>query len=640
LSDDANRFDILKMDYEMARDDERTFSNIQAAVASIAVALLAVIATIVSDTCQLSAAKDCKRVPDFFLAAAPSVPLAALAFLQLLGTVSAIRSYYIRALERELRGYTQRPLTELNSISPIRPASYFELITEITTMRRGSAGYRVLSFLVLSVTFLVFAGFTVYIAIKLGGTYMVFMLLFYGVAFTFLALQVGGATLGARTTFVRMAQQFQARSARPLLDSAAAATNTGRSLVSYLVFPRPEDWSKLLFIPLVFLAASASRGTSFDWTALLTSMVIAEYLVYAARYQWNDIRGVSADAAHPQAQARLRLPHSADRRRLRVIIGWSLVIAFVRVLGAIALGYATGELESTLVFLAAVFSVAVLYELLRTRSQDPSVTDRRRSHLALATWLTVGTGYALRFLVGIHAAGIPFDESLAFTGAIFSYSFGIMFVLLTWVLEATSYCRASSGGVWYQGRELRGKANLSLLLRYVRGPVISTHPDPHPTAPSALNCGEVRVLADRGALVTPWNVALWTSVAAGAPLAVDLVRIPTDIATTWWVSAVSMAGAFALSAVGGAPARAAVQLLTAAGIALAAGLSGLSGAKVLDYVLLLAPWMIAAGTYLMFRNQSYRDLKYFAADLLRGLRQLTIWLIKSVTGPDTWRAIR
>ncbi|MDQ0830545.1 hypothetical protein QF032_002389 [Streptomyces achromogenes] len=639
-TDDANRFDILKMDYEMARDDERTFSNIQAAVASIAVALLAVIATIVSDTCQLSDAKDCKRVPDFFLAAAPSVPFAALAFLQLLGAVSSIRSYYIRALERELRGYARRPLTELHSISPIQPASYFELITEVTTMRRGRSGYRVLSFLVLSVTFLVFAGFTVYIAVKLDGYYTLSMLLLYGVAFAFLASEVAGATLGARTTFVRVAQQFQARSALPLLTNATGGTNTGRGIVSYLVFPRPEDWSKLLFIPLVFLAASASRGTPFDWTTLLTCMVIAEYLVYSARYQWNDIRGVAADAAHPQARARLRLPYSGDRGRLRFIVGWSLGVAFARVVTAVLLGYATGEITFTLAFLAAVFAVAALYELLRTSSQAPSTTPRGRSRLAKAIWLTVGTGYALRFLVGVYAAGIPLGDPLVYTGAVFAYAFGIMFFLLTWVLEATSYCRASAGGVWYQGRELRGKANLGILLRYVRGPVISTHPDPHPAAPSALNCGEVKILAGRGALFAPWNLALWVSAAAGGPLAVHLTGTPTAAATVWWVSAAGMAGAFAMAAAGGPPARAAVQLLTAVGIVLADGLGRTSGTEVLDYVLLLAPWMTTAGTYLMFRNQSYRDLKYFAADLFRSVRQLTIWLVKSVTGPDTWRAIR
>ncbi|MBD9728072.1 hypothetical protein PV755_34235 [Streptomyces caniscabiei] len=639
-NEDANRFEILKMDYEMARDDDRAFSNIQAAVASIAVALLAVIATLVSDTCQLSEAEDCKHVPDLFLSAAPSVPLAALAFLQLLGAVSSIRSYYIRALERELRTYAQRPLTELASISPIRPASYSELITEVTTMRRGRAGYRVLSFLVLVVTFSVFAGFTLYLAVKLDGAYTTFMVLVYGAAFAFLASEVAGVTLGARTAFVRVAQQFHARSVRPLLPGSPAGTITGRDIVSYLVFPRPEDWSKLLFIPLVFVVASASRGTSFDWGTLLTSMVIAEYLVYSARYQWNDIRGVAADAAHPQARARLRLPHSSDRAKMRFIVGSSLCVGVARVLGALLLGYATGELAFALVFLVAVFAVAALYELLRTSSQDPWVTDRGRSRLAKAIWLTVGAGYALRFLVGIHAAGVPFDEPFVYAGAAFSYSFGIMFVLLTWVLEATSYCRASADGVWYQGRELKGKANLSLLLPYISDPVISTDPDPHPAEPSTLNCGEVKILVGRGALFAPWNIALWVSAAAGALLAVGLVRAPTDIATMGWVSAVSIAGGFAMSAAGGALARAAVQLSTAAGIVLATRFTGASGEGVLDYVLLVAPWMTTAGTYLMFRNQSYRDLKYAAADLLNGLRLLTIRVIKSVTGPDTWRAIR
>ncbi|MFJ6723869.1 hypothetical protein ACIQPQ_03045 [Streptomyces sp. NPDC091281] len=638
--DEPNRFEILKMDYEMARDDERTFSNIQAAVASIAVALLAVMATMVSDTCQLSDAKDCKEVPDLFLAAAPSVPLAALAFLQLLGTVSSVRSYYLRALERELRSHVRSPLAELRGFAPIRPASYVELITEVTTMRRGRAGYRVLSFLILCITFSVFAGFTVYLAVRLGGGYTAAMLVFYGASFLFLAADVAGSTLGARTVFVRVAQQFYVRAGRPLLSATATAPHTGRGIVSYLVMPRPEDWSKLLFVPAVFLAASASRGEPFDWPALLVSLLVAEYFVYAARYQWNDIRGVAADAAHPEAGVRLRLPHSADRKRLRSIVGWSLAVALVRVLAAVLVGWATGELPLTLAFLGAVFAVAALYELLRTRAQAPAVTERGRARLARGLWLTVGTGYVLRFLVGVHAAGVPIDAPLALVGGAFSYVFGIMFVLLTWVLEATGHCRASATGVWYQARELRGRPHQSRLLRHLRGLSVSEHPDPHPSAPSVLNCGATKVLRHRSALFAPWNVALWASAVAGAPLAVVLAGVPLDSATLWWTGGASAAGALALSLVGGTPGRAAVLLLATGGIVLAAVRSAAGTAITWDDAFLVVPWIVTAGTYVMFSDQSYRDLKHFAADLLDGARRLALRLLRSVTGPDTWQAIR
>lgn len=193
-SDEERRFDVLALDYEMAREDERTFANIQVAVASITVILLGAIAAIVSDACAFRSLKDkenCKEIPDIFLAGAPAIPLATLAFVQLLGMVAALRSYYIRAVENELRKYAPSPLTDLAAVGPIGPASYHGLITEVTTLRRGRAGYRVLATMIMLVALGVFGGLTVWLAVHLGGAYRNAMLIGYGAAFLVLIADVG-----------------------------------------------------------------------------------------------------------------------------------------------------------------------------------------------------------------------------------------------------------------------------------------------------------------------------------------------------------------------------------------------------------------------------------------------------------------
>jgi hypothetical protein len=238
-------FEVLALDYEMAREDERTFAHIQANVAAITVALLAAIVAVVSDTCQLSSPpphptppppypasteQQCDTVPDLFLAGAPAIPLAALAFLQLLGTAASLRSYYIRAIEKELRSYAPSPLSGLMAVAPIKPASYHGLIIEAITLRRGWTGYRILALMIMLTALGVFGGLTVFIANSLGGTYRTVMLLGYGSAFALLVVEVVGATFGARTAFVQVAKKFYARQGG-LISQSAASPPVGRSLL-------------------------------------------------------------------------------------------------------------------------------------------------------------------------------------------------------------------------------------------------------------------------------------------------------------------------------------------------------------------------------------------------------------------------
>src|SRR4051794_40691941 len=108
----------------------------------------------------------------------------------------------------------------------------------------------------------------------------------------------------------------------------------GRSLRSYLLLPRPGDCGKAwLFLATLVLGMAASGSVSSP--RLVRALIVwaaLEFLVYQARYQWNDIRGFHADQAHPDAAQRGRLPGPVDRARPHIAA--SAAIAAARLAGA------------------------------------------------------------------------------------------------------------------------------------------------------------------------------------------------------------------------------------------------------------------------------------------------------------------
>jgi 4-hydroxybenzoate polyprenyltransferase len=627
-------FEILKMDYEMAREDERTFSNIQAATAGIVVALLAALATVLTQTCQLNPSQGCQRVPNLLLVASPSIPYAALALLQLLGTVAALRSYYIRAVETELRRQAPVVLGELAALAPISSPSYVGLVTEATTMRRGRSRYRLLSLLVLLITLSIFSGLTAYIAVRLGGWTGTAMLIGYGWGFVLLVTDVAGATLGARSTFLRIAGQFADRQGTGLLAGAGLGDARQRGLVSYLVLPRPEDWVKWLLVPLAYLVATLDRGVPLRWGPMLLTIFVVEYLVYCARYQVNDIRGYAEDATHPEAAARLRLPYPDRASARRLNVASSFAVAVLRVATALVVAARTGTTTTTLMVIGVVGVAGVLYEYLRSAEARPG--SSRTGAAARGLWLLVGVGYALRYVVGACAAGLSPGDPTVWVGGLFCYGLGVMFVLLTWTLEATAHCRGEGPRTWYPTDRLRTKPHLLLLLDHLRGREFRVVPPPGVDLDFA--CGRERVLQGPAATAAPWNFAYWAASVAGAFLALRLADTSPDTGTGALVFTVSACGAAAVS-LASAPLRRTLALLAGTIALLAGALLPGHPSGIFRVLACALPFAVCGGVYTSFRQQSYYELKHFLPDLVLRARALLVLAARAMVGRSTWETL-
>jgi hypothetical protein len=273
--DEDLRLQVLLVDYEMAREDDRSTVSTQATILSVAVALLLGIGAIVSQACAYKLKKtECVGVPDGLLATVPLAPLAMVGYLQMIGTAGTVRNYYIRALERELREHLPRTFT---AIPGLPPASYMELLTVQISQTRGSLPYRFIGFFIVGALLVLFGGLTIYIATGVSKLWAMLMLIVYATAAWMIAAEARQATLGGRTLLGRLA-------ARTSLEPELLAPHPKRryrSVTSAILIPRArfDEAIKRLYIPAALLLAALALNTwgEIDWLRAVVVFVVFEF---------------------------------------------------------------------------------------------------------------------------------------------------------------------------------------------------------------------------------------------------------------------------------------------------------------------------------------------------------------------------
>jgi hypothetical protein len=436
------RLTVVLADYAEGRDDERAF------VASMGVGiglLVSILGAYVAVVAALLAAAGRPHPSDWLLAALPAAPLAILVYLQQQGTLSVIRSYYLRSLEREIALLDGR---DRQSIS----GTYTHTILDVASLRRGRPGYRLLAMVLFLIVVAVFGGVTAFVVLNVAAPFKIAMTLIYMPPVILLVREAYAATLGGRRMWHKLME------GRPHVAVPervpAAAERSGRSIWSYLLLPRVEELIKLSFLSLGFLYGALYRD-ALDarlWMGLLFGFLVFEYLFYEARYQWNDLRGAAEDEQHPYAAQRGRLPRV--RGSLRTALGVSAGVMALRLVLAVAtcivmIAAVPGWRATGIVLLSAgagAMLVGGVYEALRHSDQHPRVV-----------WRVVGLGYGLRLSLGallVAAAGAPAGRSpfaawVVLPVALFvtGWAVGSTSILMAWALESTAWLYAPRGRV-------------------------------------------------------------------------------------------------------------------------------------------------------------------------------------------------
>ena len=386
---------------------------------------------------------------------------------------------------------------------------------------------------------------------------------------------------------------------RPRARRAAAApvetVATSRTLLNYLLIPRPKDLVKAVIVPATFTLgplANGGVGGTRVWHALLVWLVL-ELLVYQARYQWNDVRGFAADQAHPEAAARGRLPGPVERARPHITA--SVAVAALRLLLTAAVGLAIPSLRGVLLGMTVgVFGAGFLYEHVRSAATGRTrrVPVPLRPSL-LAVWVAAGAGYAVRGMTGLAlAVELRGRPGLAVAGVIAMWAFGVVFVTCRWALEAMCFARFRGDHVFWDAGRSKAREHSLALVRW-----LPSNLDPHdlPAEPAGW-----RALHGRTSLVAPWHLALLVAAAAAALAG----RLLVAGFSTGAGAAIAVAAAAAALAITRLPRRRAPAALAAA--LAAVGVQWLAG---LDRPLVATlPWLVVMIAYACFTHQCAQEI--------------------------------
>lgn len=208
-------------------------------------------------------------------------------------------------------------------------------------------------------------------------------------------------------------------------------------VIGYFIYPKKKDIQKLFIIVWgYFTGILFSKGTfliSFEQIYLLiVACFIIDFLIYQARYLWNDIRGLGEDISSGKKD---RLP--VKILGVKLAINLSLLIISIRIIAAFII-LEIFDFKVNFIFL--IFSLliifsSILYEVARSIKSTQLI------------FCIVSLGYAIRFSSGLWIAypeiwniGIIFEERFIsrfiIVLLIVSYAFlGEFSVVLPWIHE-------------------------------------------------------------------------------------------------------------------------------------------------------------------------------------------------------------
>ncbi len=187
--------------------------------------------------------------------------------------------------------------------------------------------------------------------------------------------------------------------------------------ILYFIYPKIKDLQKLFLIFIGYFSGLFFKYGKIDLTHnqlidMIIVWIIIDFLLYQARYLWNDIRGLKEDIEEGKNN---RLPIRDFGVSKAVTI--AIIIIIIRVCLAMiitSLFYAE-LLHPVSIGIMLILGSSVLYEVARSIKN------------VFATLFLVSTGYMIRFFVGLWAA---YPEIFEINTIIMNYKIPIITIIL------------------------------------------------------------------------------------------------------------------------------------------------------------------------------------------------------------------
>ncbi len=165
--------------------------------------------------------------------------------------------------------------------------------------------------------------------------------------------------------------------------------------ISYFIYPKKKDLQKPVLLALGFITGiflyNDVRPLETALKQFAVVFVAIDFLLYQARYQWNDIRGLREDRALGRKD---RLPKIGGVKGDQLSVILSVTVMMVKVISQfVVILCFGGEMTVPLITCSIVIIlVAILYEVARTKKKNKCI------------FFMVSLGYPLRFLAGLWSA--------------------------------------------------------------------------------------------------------------------------------------------------------------------------------------------------------------------------------------------
>lgn len=208
------RLEVLLRDYGEARDDERTFITMQGAMVALGVSAVGALFVFTENVLDRSSSPEVAQFPSAMIATAPFMPLVIVVFTIWVGSTAVVRSFYMRAVGREVRGILEGEgvSEELASYEGLRILSLEELTVEHDSLSRCrlSLANGVIYVVIISLL-AVFGGITVVLALHVDLFWRWNMVALYVPVVCFLLWQFRALNREGRVQFETLVKSYHKR---------------------------------------------------------------------------------------------------------------------------------------------------------------------------------------------------------------------------------------------------------------------------------------------------------------------------------------------------------------------------------------------------------------------------------------------